>query len=239
MTTVDETPARMGWGTLPPSGAASTRRSGGWEPESRPQPAPRRTPEIPWRKKNSTTRPEQPAPEQATPVAVPGPGLQPTSMWRRDDEAAAIEPNDATRVAPQRTLFWGAHGGAGSTTWAAILGGIEVPADQLARLVTRRTWSVVLVARASVVGIEAAKRILAENQGQISYVLLVPTGPGRPHKLIRNERKVLAGAITVVDAPWVPDLLLRLPEAVQPQHVPERDLARLRADIPSPEGEAQ
>lgn len=228
-------------GTERPS--ANERRRGGWGPGRRPAASPRRTPEIPWKKSRPATGSEETTRHAANGLA--GEATTPTDAQssatagpRQDVPPVPVDP-EATRVSPPRLLFTGAHGGAGTTTWARVFDAPEATSEQAAWLATRRTWSLVVVARASVAGIDAAKKFLAANRDHVAYVLLVPATPARPHKAIRQEIKVLAGATTVVEAPWVPDLLLRLPSAVRPEDVPERDLARLRAELPTLQGDAQ
>ena len=126
-----------------------------------------------------------------------------------------------------RTVFVAAHGGAGATTWARVLGGTdcgpEMPEDGT---------PIVLVARASVAGIDAAKRILAAHAAAVACVLIVPAAPRRPHRSIRNELLVLGGAAPLVHAPWVPALLATRPMQAGPDDIPPKDLARLRAALP-------
>lgn len=148
-------------------------------------------------------------------------------------EAAAGLPDEGTAAdrdepsAGLRTVFVAAHGGAGATTWARVLGGTdggpEMPDDGV---------PVVLVARGSVAGIDAAKRILAAHAAAVACVLVVPAAPGRPHRTIRNELRVLGGAAPLVHAPWVPALLAMRPAQAGPDDIPPKDLARLRAALP-------
>ena len=141
------------------------------------------------------------------------------------EQAAAVDRHDPS--AGLRTVFVAAHGGAGATTWARVLGGAdggpEMPEDGT---------PVVLVARASVAGIDAAKRILAAQGAAVRCVLVVPAAPGRPHRSIRNELRVLGGAAPLVHAPWVPALLTTRPMQADPDDIPPKDLARLRVALP-------
>lgn len=149
-------------------------------------------------------------------------------------EAAASAPAQEAEAAVRneasvglRTVFVAAHGGAGATTWAHVLGGVDGGPDM-----PEDVSPVVLVARASLAGIDAAKRALAAHAAKVACVLVVPAAPGRPHRAIRNELRVLGGAASLVPAPWVPALLLRRPEQATPADIPPKELARIRAALP-------
>jgi len=129
--------------------------------------------------------------------------------------------------------FFAAHGGAGATAWASILDGTDhgpqLPADKV---------PVVLVARASLHGIDAAKAaIAAHGPSAFSAVLVVPAVPGRTPKLIQNELKVLAGAVPLVPAPWVPGLLIKRSALADFTDVPAKDLTKVRAALSTTKGE--
>ena len=147
--------------------------------------------------------------------------------------AAASEEEPAPGAQAQPLAFVAAHGGAGATAWASILDG----ADHGQQLPTDGT-PVVLVARASLQGIDAAKAaIAAHGRTAFSTVLIVPAIPGRTPRLIQNELKVLAGAIPLVHAPWVPGLLIKRSVRVDLTDVPAKDLAKVRAALSTIKGE--
>ncbi|QRY42303.1 hypothetical protein JVX92_15075 (plasmid) [Microbacterium hominis] len=89
-----------------------------------------------------------------------------------------------------------AYPGAGTSTWADLFGGAE-PAPQ-----TVITGPVLVVTRASVDGIEHAKRF-ASIAG---VVLTVPEGPGKPMPDVRRAGRVLSGVVPVVEVPWVKEM---------------------------------
>ncbi|WP_461165364.1 hypothetical protein [Arthrobacter sp. R4-81] len=145
--------------------------------------------------------------------------------------APAEEPTPPAEEQPAG--FVAAHGGAGATAWASILDGTDhgpqLPADGI---------PVVLVARASLHGIDAAKAaIAAHGPAAFNAVLIVPSAPGRTPKLIQNELKVLAGAVPLVPAPWVPGLLVKRSVLADFTDVPAKDLAKVRAALPTTKGE--
>lgn len=129
--------------------------------------------------------------------------------------------------------FTAAHGGAGATAWAAILDG----ADHGQQLPIDRA-PVVLVARASMHGIDAAKAaIAAHGPAAFSAVLIVPAAPGRTPRMIQNELKVLAGAVPLIPVPWVSGLLIKPSALADFTDVPGKDLAKVRAVLSTTKGE--
>jgi hypothetical protein len=147
--------------------------------------------------------------------------------------AAAPEEEPTPASEEQSVGFVAAHGGAGATAWAAILDGT----DHGPRLPAGGA-PVILVARASLHGIDAAKAaIAAHGPSAFSAVLIVPALPGRPPRLIQNELKVLAGAVPVVPVPWVSGLLIKRSALADFTDVPAKDLAKVRAALPTTQGE--
>ena len=141
------------------------------------------------------------------------------------DELASVEPRRAwqpgAEVAAQFALvrayptieceerFWlvGAHGGAGTSTWASLLdaadGGCQWPS-------VVGGADVVIVCRSSMAGLEAARRAgMQWASGAVPDVdlrglLVVPDLPGRLPKPLREAAAKTAGAFpTTIYAPWV------------------------------------
>jgi hypothetical protein len=147
--------------------------------------------------------------------------------------ASAPVEDTAPAAEEQPVGFVAAHGGAGATAWAAILDGADhgqqLPAEGA---------PVVLVARASMHGIEAAKAaIAAHGPAAFSAVLIVPAAPGRASRMIQNELKVLAGAVPRIPVPWVPGLLIKRSALADFTDVPAKDLAKVRAALSTTKGE--
>lgn len=86
-----------------------------------------------------------------------------------------------------------AHPGAGASTWAAALKGVETTVPVEGALV---------VARSTLDGITSAKRFSASA----GAVLLVADGPGKPSTEVARAVRVLAGAAPVIPVPWIPAL---------------------------------
>lgn len=142
-----------------------------------------------------------------------------------EDPTPVDEPSSTQR---EHLVLIGAHGGAGATTWAHILGGRDAGAEDLTATAEA---ALVLVARESAVGIAAAKAVLAQHADQVTAVLIVPAAPGKAHRMLQGEVRVLRGAVPVLRAPWVPGLLVKPPEAAAVDDVREKDLTRLTEQL--------
>ncbi|MFE9607888.1 DUF6668 family protein [Streptomyces sp. NPDC006012] len=116
-----------------------------------------------------------------------------------------------TRTKPRDEIGWvKAHGGAGATTLAELLGGVDVGArwPEPARGEPRR---IVLVGRTSAQGLKSVSQALgALNDGkapqglELVAVVLVADTPGRlPLSLLRRVR-IIRSATHVHRVPWVP-----------------------------------
>ncbi|BFU43977.1 DUF6668 family protein [Krasilnikovia sp. MM14-A1004] len=135
--------------------------------------------------------------------------------------------------AAQGICWVAAHGGAGATTLAAAVGGVDVgcrwpdPNDEPAR--------VLLVARTNAGGMRAASQALnAIREGRhpagmaITGLVLVADAPGRlPRDLVRRI-KVLRACVPVWRVPWVPQWRL----GKQSERLPSQ-VVKLGALIPS------
>lgn len=150
----------------------------------------------------------------------------PTPVPEAVVEPVVVEP------ASFRPLFLSAHGGAGATAWASVLGGHDggsvmdwVPGDS-------RRGGAVLVLRSTVDGIAAAKKAIAHyGAGAFTCALAVAAAPGRPPRVISDELKVLAGAVALARAPWVPALLVRRATQTTSADIPIKDFTKLTAEL--------
>ncbi|MFJ4619017.1 DUF6668 family protein [Streptomyces sp. NPDC088812] len=130
------------------------------------------------------------------PVAAPGPAPGP------------YESVAAPTATPRRFSWLAAHGGAGTSTLAAVYGGHDCGRD----------WpgpdapsSVLLVARTHATGIESALRALevfrrAEAPAglDLEAVVLVADAPGRLPRPLAQRIRPIESAIDVYRVPWVP-----------------------------------
>jgi hypothetical protein len=117
----------------------------------------------------------------------------------------------------------GAHRGAGTSTWAGLLGAPEaegLPAD----------GHMVGVCRSTVPGITAAKELIrqAGKQPFLAF-LIVADAPVSLPRAVRREIKILAGAVPVVMVPWVSSL--RGATDPDPTTVPAKVLGRIKASL--------
>lgn len=161
---------------------------------------------------------------------------QSTNPWVA--AAKNITPDPAPQApgpaAPREVpVFLATHGGAGATSWAHILGGSDgglvTGAHQDA---SAPRAELVLVARASLDGIDAAKSAIAiHGYDRFTCVLLVPSGPGKMPRLIANEVKVLSGAITIITAPWAPGLLIRRATQLSHTDISPKELHKIIASL--------
>ena len=143
-------------------------------------------------------------------------------------------PQAPAPAAPRQVpVFLAAHGGAGATSWAHILGGFDggLVSGAHQNASSPRTKPV-LVARASLDGIDAAKSAIAiHGYERFSCVLLVPSSPAKMPRLIANEVKVLSGAITVIATPWATDLLVRRAAQLSATDISSKELTKIIASL--------
>lgn len=137
--------------------------------------------------------------------------------------------------APARDLpvFVAAHGGAGATSWAHILGGVDggLVRDKTKEEIAPHT-GMVLVARASIDGVDAAKSVIAiHGYDRFACVLLVPSSPGRLPRIIADEVKVLSGALGIILAPWTPSLLVHRADQLGPTNIAPKELIKITAGL--------
>ncbi|RII94853.1 hypothetical protein DZF98_00065 [Clavibacter californiensis] len=121
------------------------------------------------------------------------------SLW-----AGPRDIDPATRLNADVSLVaLGCHPGAGTTSWARLLGLREVMRDAPVDPDDR----VLLVCRSVPAGLSRAKHAIRDlGRHRVGAVLVVADAPGRPVPDARREQKVVAGAAPVVVAPWVPAL---------------------------------
>ncbi|MCA2211834.1 DUF6668 family protein [Jidongwangia harbinensis] len=147
------------------------------------------------------------APAMPQPAGPGGPGDEP--QWQphqpRQRRAAPVEGLSAGGV-----CWVAAHGGAGTTTLAAVLGGVDLgcrwpdPArDEPA--------SIILVARTHAQGLRAASRALnAIREGRhpagmrLAALVLVADAPGRLPRPLVSRLRMLRAVAPVYRIPWVP-----------------------------------
>ncbi|MFF9407276.1 DUF6668 family protein [Streptomyces anandii] len=141
------------------------------------------------------------------PVAGPAPGALAGTGAVTDAERMPERP--AGMPVTRRRFSWLAtHGGAGTTTLAAVYGGHDCGRDWPGPDAPR---SVLLVARTHSAGLEAVVRTLEVfRRGQapagldLDAVVLVADAPGRLPRPLAQRVKPLESVIDVYRVPWVP-----------------------------------
>ena len=164
---------------------------------------------------------------------------QPANPWLTAAKSVAT-PSQASEAAnlPRqgrgRPILVSEHGGAGSTPWACNSAGGDGGGIEGWKMDSRPlpVGPVVLVLRASIDGIAAAKTAVAAcGPDAFAVALAVAAGPARTPRLITDELKVLAGAIPTAHAPWVPGLLLKRAAHSSPADVPDKELNKLTTTL--------
>ncbi|WP_417221236.1 hypothetical protein [Arthrobacter sp.] len=171
---------------------------------------------------------------------------QPVNAWLEaarsvptPTHAAAVpstNSQDAASPRPARPVLVGAHGGAGATAWAGILDATDAGNIHTATIhapdTEQGSTAVVLVLRASLDGVTAAKNALATHGAdRFAAALVVAAGPGRSPRRINDELKILAGALPVARTPWVPELLLKRAADTAPTDLPAKELVKLTTTL--------
>lgn len=130
-------------------------------------------------------------------------------------------------------VFLAAHGGAGATSWAHILGGVDGGlVTGLHQEAHGPGAGIVLVVRASLDGVDAAKSAIAiHGYDRFSCVLLVSSSPAKMPRLIANEVKVLSGAISIIAVPWTPALLVRRAAQLGRTDISPKELTKIIASL--------
>jgi hypothetical protein len=159
-------------------------------------------------------------PTSAPPGTAPGHPAQ-------EDAAPVVE------AAEQRPVLVSAHGGSGTTAWSRILGAVDGGnVNQWASEHEAADVPVVLVLRASVEGITAAKIILATHGAErFAAALVVAAAPGKLPRRIMAELRILSGALATLHAPWVPGLLLKRAANAEPSDIPAKELNKLTTTL--------
>lgn len=173
---------------------------------------------------------------ECEPTTDSAPALQGPGAWRAGAEV--IVPLALGRSYPslesrQRLWLVGAHGGAGTSTWARLVdagdAGCQWPS------ITGGKADVIVVCRSNMTGLEAARKAgMQWAAGAVPDVNLVgllinPDIPGRLPKALRLAAEKTAGAFpTTIYAPWVEAWRLSVRAEVE---TPSRALARVLDEV--------
>lgn len=140
----------------------------------------------------------EPNEESASPSIPPMPSSGPSSWVVSSEAAAAVAPP----AAPEQTTahLYAAHGGAGSTILAKVLG--DVDEGRWAGLAPEEGGAV-LIGRTHAAGLDAVRQVLATSADVFTAVVLVPDAPGRLPRELRDQVTIIGGVLPVVRVPWV------------------------------------
>lgn len=134
----------------------------------------------------------------ALPPIPPMPASEP-SPWVASSELAAAAAA-AERAERRSAHLYAAHGGAGATLLATVLGDVD-----------RGRWAgvspaggaAVLIGRTHASGLDAVRQVLATSADAFTAVVLVPDAPGRLPRVLRDQVTIIGGVLPVVRVPWV------------------------------------
>ena len=164
---------------------------------------------------------------------IKGQAVNPWLTAAKNITPAPVPTPAAPSEGSELPVFLAAHGGAGATSWANILGGVDggLVSNQEREILVPYA-DTVLVARASLDGVDAAKAAIAiHGYARFTCVLLVPSSPTKMPRLIANEVKVLSGAISIITVPWTPTLLVRRAAQLSPTDISPKELIKIIASF--------
>lgn len=98
---------------------------------------------------------------------------------------------------------------AGASTWAHLLGLAEVFTFEAVVQAASSGVPVVLVCRSTESSVAACFDFISANQeilSSIALILVVPDAPGRVIREVRHQIKILSGAHSVMQVPWISTL---------------------------------
>ncbi|ONI65428.1 hypothetical protein ALI44B_00275 [Leifsonia sp. ALI-44-B] len=116
-------------------------------------------------------------------------------QWLRPPRLVMAAPS-VGRVMPDGWALYGAHPGAGVTTWAELLHGAEIDDP------TSYDGRILLVARTTLQGVETSKAFTH----RAGAILMVADAPGKVPADVRRGIRVLSGVAPIIRVPWVPAL---------------------------------
>lgn len=174
------------------------------------------------------------APTQTGPVAAlptPHPEATPVLRGVQAPQQGIAAPADDRQLGRFTTRtagpFWlGAHGGAGETTLAQLLGGIQCHHRWPAPEAGAPAPVVVLVARQDHAGLEAARSAAQDwaagghPEVVLAGLVVIAAAPGKTPRVLRGRTRVTAGGVPRTwTVPWIDDL--HLTGTVAPDRLPK------------------
>lgn len=140
-------------------------------------------------------------------------------IWVRGPVLVEERPSDAGKStctqgqqqAPPPEVAWiSVHGGAGASTLATLVGGVDI-GNRWPDPGQGEPTTVLLVGRTHAAGLKAVSQTLdifrrgEQPPGlQVVAVVLVADAPGRPPRELNQRIKIISSAVAVHRVPWVP-----------------------------------
>lgn len=105
-------------------------------------------------------------------------------------------------------VVFGVSSVSGASTWAHLLGLVEVFTFEAVVQAASSGVPVVLVCRSTESSVAACFDVIAASRGQvrISAVVMVPDAPGAVIRSVQHRLKILSSCHRLVQVPWVKDL---------------------------------
>ncbi|MEV4337719.1 DUF6668 family protein [Streptomyces sp. NPDC049590] len=139
---------------------------------------------------------------------------------------------------PGQLAWVGTHGGAGTSTLAAVFGGVDA-GREWPRPDRGEPDSVLLVARTHAAGLQALSRALDKVRTgehpagvEVAGAVLVADAPGRLPRDLARRIKVISSVVDVHRVPWVPGW--RTGDLTVPPPRETASLSRLTSEINQP-----
>ena len=140
----------------------------------------------------------------------PPPGVAAARPWAPGVDGLTVRRRIRRSTVDGAPLLWvvGAHGGAGASTWAHILGVGDAGAAWPQHVNPTRALSVVVCCRSTVAGLRAAQDVAIEwaagaLPGQLVGLVVGADAPGRLPRELRDQLQITSGAFThSIFVPW-------------------------------------
>ncbi|MER5201228.1 DUF6668 family protein [Streptomyces sp. NPDC002755] len=184
-----------------------------------------------WPAPDAAARAPGPAPQEPPAVVQEAPVTTVLSVPAAIVQAPPTAPRQRSSSSPAGISWVGAHGGAGASTFAAALGGVDV-GHAWPDISQDEPGDMLLLARTHLAGLQAASQALDSLRTgrhpaglQLLALVLVADAPGRlPPELWRRVR-VLRAAVRTFNIPWIAQWRVGRPAPKAPRAVV--DLAAL------------
>ncbi|MGC9806701.1 DUF6668 family protein [Schaalia odontolytica] len=140
----------------------------------------------------------------------PPPAVAAARPWAPGVDGLTVRRRIRRSAVDGAPLLWtvGAHGGAGTSTWASILGGGDAGASWPQHVDPTRALRVVVCCRSTAAGLRAAQDVAIEwasgaLPGQLVGLVVGADAPGRLPRSLRDQFQISSGAFPhCTFVPW-------------------------------------